>query len=605
MLKSHLRDAKFILVDIQAEREPLMKRARRCNRTLPILMTVLTIALTSGSLFSAEKGKNEYKAQVGKPGGSLIISTIAPPKSFNPILAKETSTTAVTGLIFEGLTRTNGVTTEVGPSLAQSWEVSEDGKTWTLHLRRDIFWNDGRPFTADDVVFTFQKLIYNQNIPSSARDIFTIEGKQINVSKVDANTVTFTLPVKFAPFLRSLEQEILPKHALEKLVDEGKFNNAWSVNTPPEKIVGTGPFMLQQYVPGQRVVFKRNPHYWRKDEKSNPLPYLAGITHIVVQNQDVELLKFQSKETDYLGMRGSDFPILKPNEQRDNFTVYNVGPAFGTNFIAFNQNPGRNPQTEEPYVPPHKLKWFTDIRFRRAVAHAIDKQSIINIVMNGLGFPQYAAMSPAAKLFYSANVQKYDYNPQKSKDLLKEAGFKDTNGDGVLEDSAGHPLEFNLFTNSENTERIKIAGIIRKDLEEVGMKVNFTPLEFNNLVSKLSSNYQWDAIILGLTGGIEPHFGKNVWHSTGHLHVWNPLQKKPATAWEKRMDEIFDQAVQELDVEKRRKLYDEWQLIVSEQLPLIYTVLPASLHAVRNKFGNLYPTAYGGTFHNLEEIFVK
>ncbi len=455
------------------------------------------------------------------------------------------------------------------------------------------------------MVFTFEKLIYNESIPASARDIFTLEGKQISVHKVDAHTVSFTLPVKFAPFLRSLGQEILPRHALEKIVDEGKFNNAWGVNTPPEKIVGTGPFMLEQYIPGQRVVLKRNPHYWRKDQESNPLPYMDKIMHIVVQNQDVELLKFQSKEIDYLGMRGSDYPILKPNERRGNFTVYNVGPAFGTNFITFNQNTGRDPETGKPYVVPHKLKWFTDLRFRRAVAHAIDKQSIINIVMNGLGFPQYSAMSPAAKLFYSADVVKYDYSPQKSRALLKEMGFKDTDGDGVLEDTAGNPLQFNLFTNSENTQRIKITGIIRKDLEEVGMKVNFTPLEFNNLVSKLSSNYQWDAMIIGLTGGIEPHFGKNVWYSSGHLHVWNPLQKKPATAWEKRIDEIFDQAAQELDTGKRKKLYDEWQLIVSQQLPLIYTVLPASLHAVRNKFGNLYPTAYGGAFHNIEEIFVK
>ncbi len=582
-----------------------MRGIRIRQTAIIVLIIVSATAFISTPTLSAEKEVNSYRPQVGKPGGKILFATISPPKSFNPILAKETSTTSITGLIFEGLTRTDGITTEVEPALAESWEISEDGKTWTFHLRRDVKWNDGRPFTADDVVFTFRRLIYNKDIPSSASDIFTIEGKEIEVQKVDKYTVRFTLPFKFTPFLRSLGQNILPRHVLEKIVDEGKFNNHWGVNTPPAKIVGTGLFMLEQYVPAQKVVLKKNPLYWMKDAESNPLPYINKIVYTVVQNQDVALLKFQSKEIDYLGMRGIDYPILKPEERRGNFTVYNVGPAFGTSFIIFNQNPGRDPKTGKPFLAPHKLKWFTDVRFRRAVAHAIDKQSIINIVMNGLAFPQLAAMSPGAKKFYNGKVRTYDYNPQKSRDILKEAGFRDTNGDGILEDSEGNKLEFNLFTNSENTVRIKLAGIIRKDLENAGMKVNFTSLEFNNLVSKLSANYQWDAIIIGLTGGIEPHFGINVWHSRGHLHMWYPLQKKPATSWEKRIDEIFDQAVQELDDEKRKKLYDEWQQIVSEQLPVIYTVLPASLHAVRNKFGNVYPTAYGGAFHNLEEIFIK
>jgi peptide/nickel transport system substrate-binding protein len=152
---------------------------------------------------------------------------------------------------------------------------------------------------------------------------------------------------------------------------------------------------------------------------------------------------------------------------------------------------------------------------------------------------------------------------------------------------------------------VRIAEIIRKDLERLGMRVHFTPLEFNTLVTKLTSTYDWDAIIIGLTGGIEPHFGKNVWHSSGHLHMWYPNQPAPATSWEKEIDRIFDLGVQELDRNKRKALYDRWQKIVSENLPLIYTVLPASMYAVRNKFGNLYPTAYGGVFHNIEHVYIK
>ncbi|MFH1227427.1 MAG: ABC transporter substrate-binding protein, partial [Planctomycetota bacterium] len=146
---------------------------------------------------------------------------------------------------------------------------------------------------------------------------------------------------------------------------------------------------------------------------------------------------------------------------------------------------------------------------------------------------------------------------------------------------------------------------IRKDLESIGLKVHFTQLEFNNLVKKMDSTYDWDAIMLGLTGGIEPHFGNNVWQSSGHLHMWYPRQSKPATKWEARIDDIYNLGVQEMDRNKRKALYDEWQRIVAEEVPFIYTVIPANIFAVRNKFGNLHPTSYGGAFHNLEEIYVK
>jgi len=197
------------------------------------------------------------------------------------------------------------------------------------------------------------------------------------------------------------------------------------------------------------------------------------------------------------------------------------------------------------------------------------------------------------------------HNPAKARAILREAGFIDRDGDGVVEDPQGNPVEFTLVTNAGNTQREHIAQMIRKDLEEIGFKVHFTFLEFNVLVDKLDVTYDWDACILGLTGGIEPHFGRNVWHSSGHLHMWYPRQKRPATPWEARIDEIFDTAVQELDRQKRKALYDEWQRIVAEQLPFIYTVVPTRLVAVRNKFGNLYPTSYGGVLWNLEELFVK
>jgi len=319
----------------------------------------------------------------------------------------------------------------------------------------------------------------------------------------------------------------------------------------------------------------------------------------------VELLKFVEGATDYYGFRGMDYPLLKPMEAEQNFTVYDLGPNTGSNFILFNLNTSVNSKTGKTYIEPHKLAWFTNTEFRRAVAHAIDKDKMIEIVKNKLGYPQYSPIGPGAGFFHNSDVKKYDYDLEKAKMILKKAGFEDRDSDGIIEDPSGNRVEFNLYTNSGNTERVAIAGIIRYDLEQLGMKVNFLILEFNTLVSKLNATFEWDAIMLGLTGGIEPHFGKNVWNSNGQLHLWYPRQESPATVWEKRIDELFFQGVQELDEDKRRVYYDEFQMIVSDKLPVIYTVLGSRISAARNKFENLQPAKFGGVLHNLEELYFK
>ena len=540
-----------------------------------------------------------------KYGGSLILAITSDPKSFNPILAKETSTTTITSHIFEGLTTVDPFTLKVIPNLAESWESSRDGLTWTFVLREGLRWSDGKPFTSEDVVFTFGDLIFNDDIPNSSRDIFTLDGKPIRVEAVDARTVRFVLPVKFAPFLRSLSQEILPKHVLADAVRNNKFSFTWGIDTKPSGIVGMGPYLIADYQPGRRIIFRPNPYYWKKGAQGEKLPFIQKIEYLIVPSMDVELLKFLEGTIDAYAMRGMDYPLLKPEEKTRNFTVYDLGPDMGSSFITFNQNPGINAKTGKPFVAAPKSLWFADVRFRRAVAYAVDKKRIIDIVKNGLGYPQDSAESPAVGQFYCAAVMKYPFDLDASRALLKDMGFMDQDGDGVLEDPQGHKLEFNLYTNADNGERVDVASIIRSDLERVGMKVNLQLVEFNTLVAKLTSSYDWDAIVLGLTGTMDPHFGQNVWRSSGQLHLWNPQQKTPATDWEKKVDGIFEAAGQEFDEARRKAYYDEYQKIVAEELPVIYTALGAQLTAVKNKFGNLKPAPFGGVFHNLEEIYIK
>jgi len=542
--------------------------------------------------------------EIGKPGGKLTFTSISPPKSFNTITANETSSSVVLGFIYNGLTEEDPVSTEVAPCLAESWDVSEDGLAYTFHLRKDVKWNDGQPLTAEDVEFTFNELIFNEDIRCASRDIFVIDGKKLKVTAVDKHTARFELPTKFAPFLRSLGTSILPKHSLKSLVDEGKFNHSLGVDAEPSSIIGTGPFVLDKYVTGQRVVLKRNPHYWKRDEKGGQLPYLNEVVIQIVQSQEVEVLRFKQKEIDYLGVRGVDYPNLAVGAKTGGYKLYLTGTTFGSQFLFFNQNTGNN-KRGKPYVDPVKLKWFRNEQFRKAVAHAIDRKSMINSLMNGLGVPQWGPESPAATFFFNPDVPQHPYDIKKAKQILTDADFKDRNGDGIVEDSEGNDVEFSLTTNTGNEVRIKMAEMIRKDMENLGFRVHFLPMQFNMLVSKLDSNYDWEAMILGLTGGPEPHFGRNVWHSTGHTHMWFPKQEKPSTDWEARIDQIFDQGVQELDPQKRKALYDEWQVIAATKLPFIYTVLPKRVEAIRNGLGNIHPTAYAGAMHDVDRIYWK
>jgi len=561
---------------------------------------ICLIILIDGSPVWAESASEPRS----RYGGTLVLAAGSDPKSFNDIIAKETSTTLVTSLIFEGLTRMNVFTLEPEPNLAERWEVDESGLQWTFFLRRDVRWSDGQPFTSDDVLFTFNDLIFNDQIPSSARDIFTIEGEPFEVVKLDDFTVRFILPKKFAPFLMSLGQAILPRHKLRDAVANNEFNFTWGIDTPPQEIVGTGPFRLVRYQPGERLVFERNPQYWKQSVDGGRLPYIHKLIYLIIPSRDAMILRFLEDEIDYVDLRGKDYPLLKPLEAGKNFRIYDVGPNFGSQFVVFNQNRGQDPKTARPIVDPNKLRWFTDVRFRRAVAHAVDKERIIGILMNGLGDPQHGPMSPASGYFYNPDVAQYEYDLEQAAALLKQAGFADRDHNGVIEDKQGNEVRFNLYTNSGNDARVQIAAILRHDLQRLGMAVNFLQVEFNTLVSKLNSTFDWDAVVLGLTGGIEPHFGRNVWHSSGQLHMWYPRQGQPATDWEARIDAIFDAGVQELDRSQRKVLYDEWQAIVARELPFIYTVLERNIFAVRNKFGNLRPNSYGGAFHNLEEIYI-
>ena len=546
----------------------------------------------------------------GKYGGTLVTSTIGEgPKTFNSWNSMDATSSQAADIMFDGLVSTDAYTGEVIPRLAKTIKVLPDNKTYIFELRKGLKWSDGKEITADDVVFTWDKIVFGGYGNTSTRDAMYIDGKLPTIEKVDKYTVKFTTPKPFSPFLRQVSVPIAPKHVLEPVVQKGKraFASYWSSNINPDELVTSGAFKLKEYVPAQRIVYERNPNYYVIDEKGQKLPYLDKYIILIVGDLNNELLKFKAKELDTVGLRGTNVALFKEQEKFSDYKVYNLGPDTGTMYFAFNLNDRKN-EKGKYYVNPIKQKWFSDVNFRKAVDYALDRENMVFNIASGVAQPLFTP-EPLSSIYLNEKIAKgHSQDLEKAKELLAQSGFYWKNK--KLYDKDGNKVEFDLFTNAGNTERESIGVMVKQDLEELGMTVNFKPIEFNSLVNKLVNTNDFDSVIMGFTGSpLEPYGGKNVWYSNGTLHVFNmrktPQENNKLLWWEKKLNGIFDKASLELDFDKRKALYEDYQKLVYEQKPLIYLYSPIRISAIRNKFGNIHPTELGGVIHNLEEIYIK
>lgn len=548
----------------------------------------------------------QSQAEIGKFGGSLVASTIGEgPKTFNPFNTKDNISAMMSEIMYDGLLTTHPVTGQPIPKLAKSFSVN--GNDYVIHLRHGIKWSDGKPITADDVVFTWQNIIFDGFGNTSTRDSIIIDGKLPTVKKIDDYTVEFKIPQPFAPFIRMLSTPIAPKHIFEPAVKKGKeyFETFLSTNIDPKTLVTSGAFKLKEYVPAQRVVFERNPNYYMINKNNQKLPYLDKLVYLIVGDINNEVLKFEGGELDTIGLQGANVARFKELEKHSNFKVYNLGPDTGTMFVSFNLN-NRKDKNGKYFVDLKKQRWFQDKNFRQAVDYAIDRKNMVLNIANGLAAPLYTAES-LNSIYLNKNLKPYDRNIEKSKDLLKKSGYW-WDKKGHLMDKFGNHVEFNLFTNAGNTEREAIGVMVKQDLEDLGMKVNFKPIEFNSLVNKLVNTSDWDIVIMGLTGSpLEPNGGKNVWMSNGTLHMFNQrpagYAKDDRYSWEKELDYLYTQGALATTFEARKKFYDEYQKIVYEEKPFVYIYSPLRITAIRTKFKNVFPTSLGGVTYNIEEIY--
>ena len=554
----------------------------------------------------------------------LVVPLDSDIKTFNPVLVQDAYSGIAIGYTLTGLISENVITNELEPELAEKWEFQQEGKQLIFTMRPNLKWSDGQPLTVDDVLFTYKDVIFNEKIPTGSRDVLRIGKSQTlpKIEKLDDRRISFLLSEPFAPALRTLGGSgILPKHIFESTLKADpnvpdkklKFLETWNLSTPVNQLVGSGAYIIQEYRPSERIIYKPNPYYWKKGK-----PNIEQFVMQIVESPDTALLRFRSGDLDMYRLRGEDYQLLKRFEQRDRYKIYNAGPSTGQAFMMFNLNKGKNPKTNEPFVDPIKSKWFNDVNFRRAVAYALNREAMITNLSRGLAQSQDSPISIPSPYFLSPEkgLKTYDYQPKKSKEILLQAGYKYDDQQQLL-DAQGNLVRFTLL--SPTGGRVAMGAQIKNDLEKIGMKIDFNPVDFRIISDKLDNSKQWDATILGFTGGAEPNSTINLWATDGDSHLFNkgpvgeekPFIGREVADWEKKIHDLMIQGAQELDETKRKAIYAEYQQLVQEQLPLIHLTIPLYLVAVRDRVENAQPSALAGStgvtgaLWNLEQLKLK
>jgi len=514
-----------------------------------------------------------------------MVSTIrSEPRTFNRLTGRDTVTDTIGLLTQARLVRINRATDELEPWLAESWTVSAGGFSYILKLRRGLTFSDNALFTSADVVFTF-KAVYDPKVGSPLAESLRIGGQPLQVSAPDESTVVITFPSRFGPGLRLLDGlPILPRHRLEPALEQGTFADAWGLTTPLSEIAGLGPFVLAEYQAGQRLVFARNPHYWRTDAAGIQLPYLERLTLEIVPDQNAELLRLQTGQTDFgqSEVRSEDYATLKRAADAGRIQLLDLGVGLDPDSLWFNLNP-----TSKGADP--KRPWLQRVELRRAIAHAVDRRAFAETVFLGAAVPVHGPITPGNALWYDPDLPQHDFDLGAAARLLAEMGLADRDGDGVLEDAAGAPARFTMITQKGNTSLERGAAFVREDLKKIGLVVDVVPLDVGALVDRVERGAYEAVYFRFLTTNLDPALNLDLWLSSGGFHVWNPRQATPATEWERRIDELMKQQVVTLDGAKRKELFTEAQRIFASELPIIHFAAPRVYFAMSARVLNATP----------------
>lgn len=570
----------------------------------------------------------------GKRGGSLILGITGDPKTFNPPLSDDNSSTRVVGYMYEALYGYDVYAQHDEPGLAKSWEYKEDTREWFFHLRDGLKWSDGSPLTSDDVLF-YTEIITDPNVPTTEGEFMKSAGKPFEFSAPDPLTFVAKIPEVDSFAIMSLGLiKALPRHKYGQALKDGKYAEILGTNTKPEDFVVSGPFKMKEFKSGEKVVLERNPNYYAYDVNGTQLPYVDELILLNVENFDALALRFQAGDTDMIeDILPTNLALVMDGADAGDYQMMDAGLHLGSTNFWFNQKPGGSyedkegkrvhwepPTPDAPvppeikaanykvYIDPMKRAWFDRVEFRRACSMASNRDVMVRTILFGQGAPVYGPVGEANKQWNNPNIPTYPYDIAKASALLDSIGFKDTNGDGIREDEKGNPIQFTINTNKENQVREKIGVLLKEDMRKIGFDVTLQVLDFNDILTRTNESYEYEACLLGLGAGTPPHpaMGRNVWLTTGRMHNWNPEQKTPATPWEAKVDELYHSLTRTFDLAEQNKIHDEMQVIWTENQPTIYLTCMKLQVGARNGLGNLKPTPLDPHLsHNVAELYWK
>ena len=537
-------------------------------RRLAALLVYGACALLAGCGGDVEGKVDELPVGSEAPayGDTFVQASIGDIGGLIPNLASDQSSHEVGSMIYDGLVKQDK-DLKIAPAMAESWTFSKDCLTLTFKLRKDVKWHDGQPFTANDVLFTW-KTITNPKTPAPFKDGF-LQVKDVEV--LDPHTVRVTYPKPYARALETWGEDILPKHLLEPYVADGKLRESPQNRFP----IGTGPYRFREWKPGEKVVVTANPDYYEGR------PYIGRIVYRVIPSQATIFLELKAKGVDYslLGAfqysRQTEYPAF-----RKAYNKYRY-PGTGYTFFAFNLKDPR----------------FADKRVRQAFAHAISKPELIEGIRIGLAREATGPIRPGTWA-YTDQVKRYEYNPEKAKALLAEAGWIDRDDDGVVEDRQGRPFTFTIRTNQGNDERRKIAEIVQQRLKAIGVNADIQVIEWAAFIKEFVKPRRFEALVLGLGTGVDPD-QYVIWHSSQTA----PDQMNRTGYSNPEVDRLLEAGRASCTQKDRIPYYHRLQEILADDLPMIFLYYDERLPVVSSRFRGIEP-APAGIFYNFNQWYV-
>lgn len=555
--------------------------------------------------------KNQ-KYENGLTGGVWNDTILSDPKTFNQLIAERD------GASSDLINNTVDYLLDYDP-VERQWkgrmadyeietDVERDILTVHFTIRDDAFWSyygkeDLIPVTSDDFGFWYDEIegdpeCHSGGYPSQFMVKADGTTAHIDFVKIDDKHFDFVFPRIIADPLLTTNMNCCPsfvyRPAKEKDGVEG-IKNLFSVDCDPKTIPSCGMFYITEYIPARRIVLTKNPYYWEKDENGLSVPYYTKKIFQIVGDQNTDFLLFNQGKTEVYTPRPEDVNELVYN-QKNGYSVYNAEGSMGASMWSFNQNPV-NKDSGFYY-------WFTKKEFRQAMSCVLNRDRIISQTYRGLASPKYDFF-PEVNPYYNPDISlEYKYNLDRAESLLKKAGFI-RKEDGYFYDDKNRKVEFDLTIPSSTTVYNDIAQILVDEASKIGITITIRQTDFQKIVEMITSTYDWQSVFIALGANLFPTQGSNVWPSTGNLHLWYPLQEKPATEWEERADYLYNEGKYTLDEAAAKKIWDEYQKIFLEQCPVIYLMRSRSFLAISNKWdlSNVYYDNLNGAV--LEHVFLR